>query len=446
MDDPLPSFFINSPLLQITFLQPTLAWYVVCVVMLLLLAVSAMISASEVAFFSISPTQKNFFSESKSNIHKAILKLLEKPKTLLATILITNNFVNVAIIILSTIVINGIADFSHHTTLHFIIQVFAVTSLLLLFGEIIPKIYATKDNQKVVELLAYPLQYFIILFYPFSFILVKSTNVIDKRIKKRGHNISVDELSHALELNPEIASSEDEHKILQGIVKFGDTNVRQVMKYRTDVSAIEYHSTFDKVLSCILDCGYSRLPVFSENLDTIKGVLYIKDILPFLEEKANFDWQKLIRHAFFVPENKKLDDLLKDFQSRKMHMAIVVDEYGGTSGIVTLEDVLEEIVGDISDEFDDEDISYSKLDENTFIFEGKITLNDFYRIFEIEEHRNLFEERKGESDTLAGLIIELAGKIPHKNEKIKLNGYTFIIEASDRRKVKRIKVSKINEN
>jgi gliding motility-associated protein GldE len=411
--------------------------------MLVLLGISALISASEVAFFSITLSQKNIFLESKSSIHRSIVKILEKPKTLLATILITNNFVNVAIIILSTMVIKGIVDFGNHNTIHFIVQVFSVTSLLLLFGEIIPKIYATKANRIIVELLVYPLQYLILIFYPFSFLLVKSTKIIDKRIKKSGHNISVNELSHALELNPEIASSEDEHKILQGIVKFGDTSVRQIMKYRADVSAIEINSSFDKVLSCILNCGYSRLPIFKENLDLIKGVLYIKDILPYLDEKPEFEWQKLIRSAFFVPENKKLDDLLKDFQSKKMHMAIVVDEYGGTSGIVTLEDVLEEIVGDISDEFDDEDISYSKLDENTFIFEGKTTLNDFYRILEIEE--NIFEEKQGESDTLAGLIIELAGKIPHKNEKIKIDGYVFTVESADRRRVKRIKVFRKNE-
>lgn len=424
-------------------MQPTVVWYFAFFSMLVLLVVSALVSASEVAFFSITPSQKNIFSESKNSSHKAIIKLLEKPKTLLATILITNNFVNVAIIILSTLVINGIVNFGNHNTLQFIVQVLSVTSLLLLFGEIIPKIYATKANIVIAEMLVYPLQYLIFIFYPFSFLLVKSTKIIDKRIKKSGHNISVNELSHALELNPEIASTEDEHKILQGIVKFGDTSVRQIMKYRADVSAIEITSSFDKVLSCIHDCGYSRLPIFSENLDFVKGVLYIKDILPYLDEKPEFDWQKLIRSAFFVPENKKLDDLLKDFQSRKMHMAIVVDEYGGTSGIVTLEDVLEEIVGDISDEFDDEELSYSKLDENTFVFEGKTPLNDFYRILEIEG--TIFEETKGESDTLAGLIIELAGKIPHKNEKIKLDSYVFTIESADRRKVKRIKVFRKNE-
>ncbi len=414
-------------------------------VMLVLLLFSALVSASEVAFFSITPAQKAMLGESRQGKHVTILALLQKPKTLLATILIANNFINVAIIILSTFVLNDWVDFGNQFTLQFIVQVVLVTALLLLFGEIIPKIYAAHNNMRICEWLAFPMRTLGVIFYPISIILVRSTRIIDKKIQKKTHSLSVDDLSHALEINPEIATSEKEHRLLKGIVEFGDTSVRQIMKYRADVAALNYHDGYDKVLDCIRECGYSRLPVYAENLDNIKGMLYIKDLLPYLNEKLDFAWQKLIRNAFFVPENKKIDDLLKDFQQKKMHMAIVVDEYGGTSGIVTLEDILEEIVGDISDEFDEEEIAYSKLDEQNYIFEGKVPIHDFCRILSIEGA--YFEAYKGESDTLAGLVIALAGRIPRKNEKIKMNGFLFTIEAADRRRVKRIKVTlQTNEN
>jgi len=402
-----------------------------------LLLCSALVSGSEVAFFSLGPNEKESISGSIERKAKMLNDLLERPKRLLATILIANNFVNVGIVILSTYLTEILIPAEFPDTYQFVIQVVVVTFLLLLLGEVIPKIYANKNPMTLARFMAFPLFYIRFVLNPFSSLLVNSTNFIDKRIKKKGHNISVDELSQALELTSDENQDEDDHRILEGIVKFGNTEVKQVMTSRVDVVSLEESQSYQEVNDIILEAGFSRIPVHRDNFDNISGILFIKDLLPHLQKK-NFKWQSLIRKPFFVPENKKIDDLLKEFQSMKTHLAIVVDEYGGSSGIITLEDILEEIVGDISDEFDDDDLIYSKLDDQTYVFEAKIALNDMYRVLDIEGDD--FESEKGESETLAGFVLELFGKIPQKNEKIRFNDYMITIEAADKRRIKRIKL------
>jgi gliding motility-associated protein GldE len=405
--------------------------------MIVLLVCSALISGSEVAYFSLNPNHQEEIDGGKLKAATMISSLLERPKRLLATILITNNFVNVAIVILSTFLTDRlIADLD--PTYQFVIQVVVVTFLLLLLGEVIPKIYANKNPLKLAAFMAFPIYYLRVILKPFSSLLVNSTNFIDKRVKKKGHNISVDELSQALELTSDDRDVDEDHKILEGIVRFGNMDVKQVMTSRVDVVSIEESLSFQSVIDTILNSGYSRIPIYKESFDNIRGVLYIKDLLPHLNKK-DFDWNSLIRKPFFVPENKKIDDLLREFQSKKTHMAIVVDEYGGSSGIISLEDILEEIVGEISDEFDDEDLVYSKLDDLNYVFEGKTPLNDMYRVLDIDGDD--FEAEKGESETLAGFVLEIFGKIPKKNEKTKFNNYLFTIDAADKRRIKRVKIT-----
>lgn len=404
---------------------------------LLMLLFSALVSGSEVAFFSLGPNEKADIAESAEGSSKIIKELLERPKKLLATILIANNFVNVGIVILSTYLTEMLMAEDFPIRFKFLLQVVVVTFLLLLLGEVVPKIYANKRPLRLAGIMAYPLFYIRFILNPFSSMLVSSTNFIDKRIKKKGHNISVDQLSQALELTTDENQDGEDQKILEGIVKFGTTDVKQVMTSRVDVISIEQGMTFHEVTELILEAGFSRIPVHKENFDSIVGVLYIKDLLPHLNKKE-LDWNKLIRKPYFVPENKKIDDLLRDFQTKKTHLAIVVDEYGGSSGIITLEDILEEIVGDISDEFDDDDLFYSKLDDTTYVFEAKIALNDMYRVLDIDGDD--FENEKGESETLAGFVLELFGKIPKKNEKLRFKEYQLTIEAADKRRIKRIKL------
>lgn len=408
----------------------------------ILVFLSAMISGSEVAFFSLSVANKKDLSESNNINSLRIIQLLENPKKLLATILIANNFINVAIVMLSTVIVEKSFDNNELSGYaQFFIQVIAVTFIILLFGEVIPKIYANKFNLKFSRIMALPLSFISIIFKPISSVLVSSTSIIDKRYKKKTNSISVDELEHALDLTKDSVEDEDEKKLLEGIVKFGNTDAKQIMTPRTDVNTLDFESKFDDILKTIFETRFSRLPVFQETLDNIKGILYVKDLLPHIESGNDFQWKDLIRNPKFIPENKKLDDLLKEFQEEKKHIAIIVDEYGGTSGIVTLEDVLEEIVGDITDEFDQEDLAYSKLDENNFVFEGKTSLMDMYRIMDISG--DIFEEAKGESDTIAGFCIEQAGKILLKNEKIQFHNLLFTVEAADKRKIKQVKVSYI---
>jgi gliding motility-associated protein GldE len=325
----------------------------------------------------------------------------------------------------------------------FSIEVIGITFTILLFGEVIPKIYATKHALKLAKTMASPLFILKKIVSPISTLLIYYTGFFDKRIKKKSLDISVEELSQALDLTEGIPENNEEHKILKGIVKFGETSVKQIMKSRVDVVAIEKETSFTDVIKIIMDSGHSRIPIYENSFDNILGLLYIKDLIPFINEKEDYNWIPLIRNPFFVPENKKLDDLLKEFQDKKIHLAIVVDEYGGTSGIITLEDVLEEIVGEISDEFDTEDIAYSKLDDNTYIFDGKTGLNDLSKILNLTNN-NLLTDVTTEADTLAGLVIEIAGKIPQKNEKITIKNFTFIVEAADKRRVKRIKLIRHN--
>ena len=424
-----------------TNIEPT-GLVVGLVILVILLLMSALVSGSEVAFFALGPAEKEELENTNSKASETAIKLLEKPKDLLAIILIANNFVNVGIIIISTYLSNMLfPDDQVSEILKLLVDVVVITFLLLLFGEVIPKIYATKNGMQMSLLMSKPLS-FIGKTPPFNWIktgLVKGTSVISNLGKVKSHNVSTDELTQAVELTLGESSDANDKKIWQDIVRFGEKDVKQIMKPRVDVEAIESSTPYSEVYALLKELKYSRIPVYTETFDKIEGILFIKDLLPHLDEKENFKWQALIREAFFVPENKKIDDLMNDFQEMKMHMAVVVDEYGGTSGIVTLEDVLEEIVGDISDEFDDDDLEYSKLDDANYIFEGKTPLIDVYKILDIEGAE--FEEAKSESDTLAGFVIEQAGKILKKGERVKFLNYSFQIEAADARKVKRIKLT-----
>jgi len=406
-----------------------------------LLLISALISGSEIAYFSLSSSH---FDDPKSQKHGAdnIVKiLLERPKRLLATILIANNFVNVSIVILSTYITTLLFNLQNFPVLSFVIQIVVITFLILFFGEIMPKIYASQQALTFARLMARPIQLLIKILYPLSSVMVKSTSFIDKKMNRKGPQISRSELSEAIDITTDNDIQEEERKILQGIVKFGDIDVTEIMRSRTEVTAVDLMMKFDDLYKMILESGFSRIPVYKNSIDKIEGMLYIKDLLPHLDKQNDFNWQELIRPAFFVPENKKINDLLKDFQTKKIHYAIVVDEYGGTSGIVTLEDVLEEIVGEISDEFDsyEDDVQYKKIDDYTYLFEAKTSLNDFSKILDIND--DIFEDVKGDSYSLGGLILELIGKIPKKAEKISFKNFIFTIEAVDSRRIKEIIVT-----
>ena len=411
--------------------------------LLVLLLFSALISGSEVAFFSLTPVQLLEIEESENSNDKIIQSLLINPKKLLATILIANNFVNIAIVVLSTFLmgmIPGLRSFPGYIV--FLIQVVGVTFLILLFGEVLPKVYATNQATKLIRFMAAPMLLIERIVSPFSYLLINSTSFIDKKVKKNKESLSVEELEHAFELTEDTLQRE-ERKILKSIVRFGNTDVKQIMTARTFAKAFEQGISFEELIKQAGEIGYSRIPVYENTFDIVIGILYLKDLLPYLNHK-NFEWKKLLRQPFFVPENKKIDDLLKEFQRKKVHLAIVVDEYGGTSGIVTLEDILEEIVGEITDEFDDEEIKYSKLADNVYIFDGATSLIDIYKVMGIEGED--FEEAKGEADSIAGFIIEQAGIIPQKGEKIFFNNYEFTVKASDKRKVKQIQLKVISEN
>ncbi|MBQ19634.1 MAG: magnesium/cobalt efflux protein [Flavobacteriales bacterium] len=414
------------------------------IVVLFLLVFSGLISGSEIAYFSLLPKDLEEEQNSNSTSLSRVRKLLHDQKRLLATILVANNLINVGLILLTTLVINQLINFSYLPDyVSFGIQVIGITFIILLFGEVIPKIYATKNALFLSKFMSFPLSFLSFLLYPLSYVLMTFSSIIDKHIKQRGLDVTVEDLSHALDLTSDIEEDNDEHKILKGIIKFGETSVKQIMTARVDVVALDKKLPYSTVIETILDSGYSRIPVFEESFDTIIGVIYIKDLLAHIEEKEDFEWTKLLRTPFFVPENKKLDDLLSEFQEKKMHLAVVVDEYGGTSGIVSLEDILEEIVGEISDEFDDEDITYSKLDDNNYVFDGKTALNDVFKIINIDDDE-FFGDEKIDAESLAGLVIEIAEKIPQKNEKITLKNLIFTVEASDKRKVKRIKLTVSN--
>lgn len=404
-----------------------------------LLVCSALISGAEVAMFSLNRTDIEGGLEKKSRFMPIIERLLDKPKKLLATILISNNFINIAIVILFSYL--GEFMFSGITSsiVRFVIEVVLITFLILLFGEILPKIYASRNKVKFASFMAYPLQILDFMLTPLSMPMRNITLSIHKKLGKQKSNLSVDQLSHALELTSEHDTTKEEQKILKGIVSFGNTDTKQVMRPRIDIFALNANQKYSDIIPEIINNGYSRIPVYEDNIDQIKGILYVKDLLPYID-RSQFDWIQLLREPFFVPENKKLDDLMTEFQEKKVHLAVVVDEYGGTSGLISLEDIIEEIVGDISDEFDDEDLVYSKLDENNYVFEGKTALKDLYKIMKIEND-SVFEENKGEAETLAGFVLEISGGFPKRNSKINFKNYVFTIEALDKKRIKRIKVT-----
>lgn len=414
-------------------------------VLIVLISLSALISGSEAAFFSLTPKDKDQLKAGDKK-SKNVSKLLNKPKELLATILITNNFVNVGIVIFSSSFLNKIyPKTSSNETLHFLVEVVIITLVLLIFGEVIPKIYATKNALRFSRIMSIPLNK-INSIPPISWLrlgLVKGSLFIQSKIKKGKISVSSDDLEQALILTKDLDEDEEEHKILKGIVKFGNTEVRQIMKPRMDVMAIAIDTSFKDVHETILKCGHSRIPIYETSFDNIKGILFIKDLLPFIGNDAKeFDWSTLIRPPFFVPENKKIDDLLKEFQEKKVHIAMVVDEYGGTNGIVTLEDILEEIVGDITDEFDEDEIVYTKIDDNNYLFEGKTALLDFIKVLKLEENE-LFDSKL--SETLGGFMTEKAGKILMNNESIEVGNVRMIVESSDKKRVKMIKITIGNE-
>ncbi|MGV9003014.1 gliding motility-associated protein GldE [Flavobacterium sp.] len=405
----------------------------------ILLFCSAMVSAAEVALFSLTPKDLGNLNEKNPRKGDLISSLIQKPKKLLATLLLANNFVNIGVVILFSMVVgNSIFKGIESVLIKFILEVIVVTFLILLFGEVLPKIYASRNNIKFSEKLAYPLYVLDKLLSPISIPMRNITVFLHDKFGSQKGSLSVDQLSQALELTSNDDTTQEEQKILEGIVSFGNTDTKQVMRPRIDIFGLDIDESFADIYAKIVGKGYSRIPVFQENIDDIKGVLFVKDLIPHIHKKE-FDWKKLLRQPLFVPENKKLDDLLKDFQSMKSHMAIVVDEYGGTSGLVSLEDIIEEIVGDISDEFDDENINFSQIDDKNYLFEGKITLKDFYRIIDVDE--DLFESKKGEAETLAGFILENLGNFPKKGQKVIFSNLNFIIETVDKRRIKQIKVT-----
>ena len=398
---------------------------------LLLLFFSAFISASEVAYFSL--TSAELEEINNDNVHK----LLERPNELLATILIANNFINVGIVVISAYFTSILISFPEGSRLEFFFQIIVITSLLVLFGEIMPKVYANNNPVKFSLRMSKILIFLRKALYPLSYLLVSTTNFIDKKLALKQIETSVEEVSKALDIT-EHESKEEERRILRSIVEFGNTDVKEIMKARVDISAIDKRANFTDVLKIILNSGYSRIPVFEEQIDKVVGILYIKDLIPHLKEQDNFNWVNLCRAPYFVPETKMINDLLKSFQTKKNHLAIVVDEYGGTSGLVTLEDVLEEIIGEINDEFDVDENVYSRLDEYNYIFDGKTSLHDFLKIVKVDI--DFFDPMKGESDTLAGLVLEIEGNIPKIGTVCKIPPFTIVVESADMRRIKRLKI------
>ena len=429
--------FLYSILAGITVLPVTFPAIIALTISILLLYFSAIISASEVAFFSLEPQVLKELEESENKTDQNILRLLKTPQRLLATILIGNNFVNVAIIFIMTFFASTLFDFQGNPLIGFIIQTIIITLVLLLFGEIMPKVYATQFTKKTATATAPFISFCEKIFGPFVSILINSTSIVNTRLAKYSRSdISMDELSHALSLT---SDGKDEDKgILEGITKFGTIQVVDIMTSRVDIVDVDTKTSYKKLLELVIKSGYSRIPVYAGTRDNIKGLLYSKDLLPYLDKPDNFRWQSLVRQAYYVPETKKIDDLLSEFQENKVHLALVVDEYGGTSGLITLEDIMEEIVGEISDEYDEVELMFTKIDNHTFIFEAKILLNDFFKIAEIEEED--FLKITEEVETLAGLILELKGDIPAKNEQLDFGRYVFEIVAVDSRRIKKVKL------
>lgn len=419
--------------------QPTTGVIIATILAAVLLLMSAFASGSEIAFFSLSPSDVAELEDGKFDADKKIQNLRDDSERTLATILIANNFVNVTIIMLLNYVIAGVISFGERALLlQFLFTTVILTFLLLLFGEIMPKVYARQDPLKFCRRCVGGIMFARKLFWPIENILLKSGMMAEKIIQKENHVLSVDDLEQALELTDK-NDIKDEQNMLKGIIRFGDETAKEVMTSRQNIVDLDIRSNYADVLKCIEDNNYSRIPVYQDNTDNIRGILYIKDLLPHLTKSSNFRWQSLIRPSYFVPETKKIDDLLREFQENKVHIAIVVDEFGGTSGIVTLEDILEEIVGEINDEYDEEEKFYSKLNYNTFIFEGKTLLTDLCRILNVDDEE--FEEVEGDADTLAGLLLEIKGDFPSIHEKIDYKNYTFEVMNVEERRISKIKVT-----
>jgi len=431
-DDPLPLLFALKQFDNAIIVQS--------LIILVLLVVSSLIAAAEIAFFSLTPSEVLALEQDDHPTSKKVVKMLADPKRFLATVLLGLNLVNIVVIILFATMIDIVFEFdADQEYLRILIDAGAVTFLLLLVTEVVPKVYATRNALKVVNTMVVPIQALTSILRPLSWVLLSTTSVFEKRFRRTYEKITVDELGHALELTFKNETSEEEKRILEGIVRFGNTSVSQIMKPRMDVIAVDESTNFKELIPVIIDSGYSRIPVYKETIDKIIGILVVKDLLPHMDEPAGFEWQKFIRPSFYVPGNKKIDDLLSDFRHEKVHLAVVVDEYGGTLGIITLEDVLEEIVGDITDEFDDEDITYTKIDDHNYVFEGKTHLVDIYKVLKIDGDD--FEKSRGEADTLAGFLLEISGRLMQKSEKITFENYLFTVEAADKKRIKQVKIT-----
>ena len=417
---------------------PSLEAVIAIVLAVVLLFASGFVSASEIAFFSLAPNDLNDIEEENHSSDKYIKTLLKDSERLLATILISNNFVNVTIIMLCNFFFASVIDFGTSVVLEFLVITVVLTFLLLLFGEIMPKIYSAQHTLKFVRFAAPVIRILRKVFSPLSALLVRSGFIVNKLVAKKNYSISVDELSQALELTDKTEISE-ETNILEGIIRFGAETAKEVMTPRLDMVDLEITTPYSEVLKCVVENAYSRVPVYMDSRDNIKGILYIKDLLPHLNKGDNFRWQTLVRPAYFVPETKKIDDLLRDFQANKIHIAIVVDEFGGTSGIVTMEDIIEEIVGEINDEYDEEERTYVKLNDSTYIFEAKTLLSDFYKILKLDPED--FEDVAGEADTVAGLLLEIKGEFPKLHEKLEFQQYLFEVLEMDARRILKVKVT-----
>ena len=433
-----------DPLLSILVSQfySGFTWEIIIglIALLVLIVMSGLVSGSETAFFSLTPSDIEIIRSGKHQHDKEIVQLRGEPKQLLATILIANNFINVAIVILSAYLLSSVFNLAENPLLSFLLQVVLITSVILLFGEIIPKIYANNKPLSVARLMVRPLKFMIFFFKPLSILLVRSTTLIDKRISIKSQNISYSELSEAIEMTVDENAPIQEKMILKGFASFGDKEVKEIMQSRVNVTAVDKKTSFPELLQIVVESGFSRIPVYEESFDHVIGILYIKDLLPYTKLEKDMNWLPLIRPALFVPENKKIKDLLQEFREKKIHLAIVVDEYGGTSGIVTLEDIIEEIVGEISDEFDkdSEQFKYKRLPDNTYLFEAKTPINDLCKILDIDD--DYFDEVRGESDSIGGLILEIEEEMPSKGTKVRYKQFEFEVVDVDDRKINKIKI------
>jgi putative hemolysin len=440
--DPEPKNF-----LQILFINPD--WsaniglvIILFIVILIMLGISTITSAAENAYFSLTPSDIADLKDDEKKSAQFAIKLLREPdeeaagKTLLASILLINNFTNIFVVISSSLLLSMVFQLELYPVAGFLFEVVLITFIIVLISEVTPKIYATQNALSVVHRMSVPLYYSQKLLKPFIWVLTKSSNFLDKYFETKQQTVSLEELNHAIEITSD-EDLTDEKNILKSLVNFGNISVKQIMKSRLDVMAVEQSTPFEELMVKVNEWGYSRIPVYEENFDSITGVLYIKDLLPYVNYSDGLNWNTLLRPAFFVPEFKKIDDLLNEFKEKQIHMAVVIDEYGGTLGIVTLEDILEEIFGEIKDEFDEDEVTYSKLDDYNYVFEGKISINDFLKVTETES--GYFDDVKGESDSLAGLVMEITQNIPSIGDKIEYGSFTFIIESANKRKINRIK-------